>query len=261
MSTLERDPGVLRSRLWPRMVGAVALAVVGACGAMLLMIPARSASLLSRSNWDLATALPSYRDFPADWNYSLQGTVRRQAPSSTTASPPRAEAPASVYAPADCGNVPKILGLYESSRFAAVVRVNPSTDEIASATALSSDEPNLNARFIIWPVNDGPALIANYLDWIGRCGSYSVSSAEPGNQIADARTVTTTVDTRSANDAVAVTRFSEETAGGQRPSSTYHVMYYAVRGILLECATNLNGSDIDLVKRLALQTLQRLRTL
>jgi hypothetical protein len=246
---------------WPRVVGAVALAVIGACGVTLLVIPARPANLISRSNWDLATALPSSRDFPANWNYGLEGTVRRQAKPSTTASRPRgAGAPTAVYAPADCGNVPTILGLYETSRFAAIVHVDQSTDEVASATVFSSDEPDLNARFIIWPVPDGPALIANYLDWIGRCDSYSVSSAVPGNQITDVRTVTTTVDTHSA-DAVAVTRFSDETAGTQNPSSTYHVMYYAVRGVLLECATNLHGSDVDLVKRLAAQTLQKLRRL
>jgi hypothetical protein len=240
---------------WPRAVGAVALAVLGACGATLLVVPSRSSSLTSRSNWDLATVLPSYRDFPASWNYELEGTVRRAAPANNAA--PRHPA---VYAPAECGNVPTILGLYETSRFAAMVRVDPSTDDIASATVLSSDEPNLNARFIIWPVPDGPALIANYLDWIGRCGSYSMSSAGPDNQTTDVRTVSTTVDNHSA-DAVAVTRYSDETVGSQNPSSTYHVVYYAVRGVLLECATNLNGHDVDLVKRLAAHSLKKLHAL
>ena len=118
------------------------------------------------------------------------------------------------------------------------MHVDRNTGSIARATVASSDEPEPNARFIIWPRPDGPALIVNYLDWLGRCGS-------------------TRVDARSADGAdaaVAVTR-SSASAG------TYHVMYYAVRGVLLECATNLEGADVDLVKRLGAQTLQRLRAL
>lgn len=247
---------------WPRVVSALALVVLAVCGAALLMPGPRPTSLTPRSNWDLATTLPSYRDFPPNWNYQLEGTVRRRAPASSTAPAPAA-APTSAYkayAPADCGNAPKILDLYKTARFSAMVHVDPNTNDIASATVLSSDEPNLNARFIIWPVPDGPALIADYLDWIGRCGSYSMSTAGPDNQIVDARTVTTTVDARS-DDTVTVTKAFDETVADQPPVSTYHVMYYAVRGVLLECATNLNGSDIDLVKRLAAQTLQKLHAL
>lgn len=129
---------------------------------------------------------------------------------------------------------------------------------------MSSDEQEPNARFVIWPLSNGPALIANYLDWLARCDSYRITSSHVDSQIKDVRTVTTTVDARSAecaDAAVAVTRSSMVTAGTRSPSSTYHVMYYAVRGVLLECATNLEGADVDLVKRLAAQTLQKLRAL
>lgn len=236
------------------MVGAVALVVLGACGATLVAIPARPASLLSRSNWNLAQALPTYRDFPSDWNYALQGLVRRRP------LPLRAAVPAAVYAPSDCGNVPKILGLYDAIHFAAMVHVDPSKDDIASATVLSSDEPDHHFRFIIWPVPDGRSLIADYLDWIGRCGSYSVSSTDPTSYITGTRTVSTTVVSHSG-DAVAITRVSAETDDSQGFSLKYHVIYYAVRGIVLECATNLAGADVDLMKKLADQTLHRLRTL
>jgi hypothetical protein len=243
---------------WPRVVGAVALVVLGACGAALVVIPSRPTSLISRSNWDLAKALPSDHDFPPDWNYALQGTVRRAAPKNDEASREPGVRPTSVYAPADCGNVPKILGLYKTANFAALVHVDRSKDDVASATVLSSDEPEPNARFIIWPVPDGPALIADYLDWIGRCHSYSLSAVDPDGQVTDTRTVVTTVDTRDGDDAVTVTRSTND---DQSPTASYHVVYYAVRGILLECATNWSGSDVDLVKRLAVETLNRLRGL
>lgn len=41
----------------------------------------------------------------------------------------------------------------------------------AAATG-ESDERGPNARFALWAVADGPARIANYLDWLNRCGSY-----------------------------------------------------------------------------------------
>jgi hypothetical protein len=209
--------------------------------------------------------LPSYRDFPADWNYALEGTVRRAAPANNAASRhPGTQVPASVYTPAECQDIPKIVGLYQTARFAAMVHVDRNTADIAEATVLSSDEPEPNARFIIWAVPDGPALIANYLGWLGRCGSYRITPADADRQVADDLTVTTTVEAPSADGAdaaVAVTRSSIVTAGRRSTSAPYHVRYYAVRGVLLECATNLEGRDIDLVKRLAAQTLQKLRAL
>lgn len=100
-----------RSRLRPRVVGAAALAVIGTCGALLMLVPSRSASLTSRSNWDLATALPSYGDFPADWNYTLEGAVRRAAPANNAApGHPGAQAPPSVYVRAECQST-KVLSV------------------------------------------------------------------------------------------------------------------------------------------------------
>lgn len=60
--------------------------------------------------------------------------------------------------------------------------------------------------------------------------------------------------------AVAVTR-TFTTADGRDPSSTYHVAYYAVRGVLLECTSYLQGADLDLVRQLATRTVQKLRAL
>lgn len=51
------------------------------------------------------------------------------------------------------------------------------------------------------------------------------------------------------------------TADGRDPSSTYHVAYYAVRGVLLECTSYLQGADLDLVRQLATRTVQKLRAL
>lgn len=139
MSNLEPDPSsrasepvVARSQLWPRLVGAVALAVLGACGVTLLVIPSRPPSLISRSNWDLATVLPTIHDFSADWNYSLDGPLRRAAPANTTASRhPSAPGPASVYTPAECENIPKVVELYGTPDFAAMVHVDRNTETIA----------------------------------------------------------------------------------------------------------------------------------
>lgn len=68
--------------------------MLGACGAALVLTapPANqaraAASLLSRSNWVLATALPASQDVPADWGYSLTGRLRRAVSPSTV--PPAA---------------------------------------------------------------------------------------------------------------------------------------------------------------------------
>lgn len=114
----------------PRAIGAISLAVLGACGAALVLTapPANqaraAASLLSRSNWVLATALPASQDVPADWGYSLTGRLRRAVSPSTV--PPAAlpnTSRAAVYSPAGCGNIPKILD-HSSADLAAYVQID-----------------------------------------------------------------------------------------------------------------------------------------
>lgn len=259
----------------PRAIGAISLAVLGACGAALVLTapPANqaraAASLLSRSNWVLATALPASQDVPADWGYSLTGRLRRAVSPSTV--PPAAlpnTSRAAVYSPAGCGNIPKILD-HSSADLAAYVQIDRDVQvfgqdaPLDAAATGESDERGPNARFALWAVADGPARIANYLDWLNRCDSYQVTNHFLDGTVKNERTVTTEVEALSAGGAdaaVAVTR-TFTTADGRDPSSTYHVAYYAVRGVLLECTSYLQGADLDLVRQLATRTVQKLRAL
>jgi hypothetical protein len=263
---------------WPRLVGAVALSVLGVCGVTLLAIQPRSdsgASLASRSDWDLATALPTGADFPADWGYSVAGQLRRATPSKTQSgnpapSVPPPQGPTAAYTPATCGTIPKILDQSSGGALAAYVQVDRYTQIWAqdaappnSAATGESREHGPNARFAIWVVPDASARIANYQDWLGRCGSYRVTNYDYGNRAKNERTVTTVVEAPSADGAdaaVTVTR-SFVTIGSHDPSSTYHVVYYALRGVLLECSIYMDGADADLVKGVAAHTLQKLRAL
>lgn len=138
----------------PRAIGAISLAVLGACGAALVLTapPANqaraAASLLSRSNWVLATALPASQDVPADWGYSLTGRLRRAVSPSTV--PPAAlpnTSRAAVYSPAGCGNIPKILD-HSSADLAAYVQIDRDVqvfgqdaplDAAATGKAMSAD--------------------------------------------------------------------------------------------------------------------------
>ena len=276
MGSLAAQPVAPRSQPWPRVVGAIALAVLGACGATLLMTAPRSnhasASLASRTDWVLATALPNSADFPADWGYSLTGRLQRAIPSTTVASSPQpnpAPAAAAIYAPAACGSIPKVLD-HSGGALAAYVQVDryaqlfvqdaPPADAAATGEAR---EHGPNARFAIWVVPDAPARIANYLNWLGQCGSYHITNHFIDGQVKDQRNVTTAVETRSAagaDAAVTVTR-TFTTVGSRDPSSTYHVAYYAVHGVLLECTIYMEGAELDQVKQIASHTLQKLGTL
>jgi hypothetical protein len=268
-----RTAQLRRPHPWPRVVGAVAVAVLGACGATLLVVGPRSdhgtasaTSLLSRSDWDLATALPTSADFPADWGYSLAGRLQRTTPSSVAPKPGPA---AAVYTPAECGTVPKILNQSGAS-LAAYVQVDLQTqiyvqDAVPADAAATGErrEHGPNTRYAIWTVPDSQARVADYLQWLGRCASYRVTNYDRGSELKDERTVTTVVDARSADGAdaaVAVTR-SFTTSGSHDPPSTYHLLYYAVRGVLLECSIYMDGGDADLVKQVAARTVQRLRAL
>ncbi|KZS59800.1 hypothetical protein [Mycobacterium ostraviense] len=274
MGSQAAGPAPSRSQPWPRVVGGAALAVLGACGAALLVTAPRSdtapANLASRTDWDLATALPAGTDFPSDWGYSLTGRLRRAAtadPGALTTAPH--QDPAAAYEPGSCGDIPEILD-HAGGALAAYVQVDRYAqlfvqDAAAADFAATGEgrEHGPNARFAIWVVSDAAARIANYLDWLGRCGSYRVTNYFFDGRVKNHRTVTTQVGVRSAagaDAAVTVTR-TFTTIGSRDPSSTYHVTYYAVRGVLLECTIYMEGPELDLVQKLAGQTLQRLRAL
>jgi hypothetical protein len=261
-----------------RVVGAVALALLTACGVTLWLIAPRpneahasSASLLSRSDWVLATALPTSGDFPADWGYSLAGRLRRAAPTGTAPSStrPRPGPAAAAYEPATCGDLPKILS-QSGDALAAYVQVDRFTqifvqDAVPGDAAATGErrEHGPNARFSIWAVPDSQARIAGYLDWLGRCGSYRVTNYDRGSEVKSDRAVTTQVEARSADgaDAAVVVTRTFTPSGSIDPPSTYHVAYYAVRGVLLECAIYMEGADADVVRQVATRTLQKLRDL
>lgn len=259
-----------RDRPWPQVVGVAAVVVLGICGAVLLVRAPHDSSLASRTNWALATALPTSVDFPQDWGYSLTGRLQR-APSTAAPSPTPtvSTAAAAEYAPVDCGTIPHLLD-HSGAALAAFVHVDryaqlfvqdaPPAD--AAATG-ESHEHGPNARFAIWVVPDGPAQITHYLNWIGRCGSYRVTNHFLDGEVKNRREVATSVESRSADGAdaaVVVTRkFTPVT--GRDPASSYHVEYYAVRGVLLECTIYLEGVELQQVKGVAAQTLRKLHSL
>lgn len=257
------DSRVRRYRIGPRVISAAALVVLGACAAVVVGFPTPSVGLRSSPNWDLAKLLSGIHDFPADWNYSLRGSLRRTDPDADVAAPSGSAAgPASVYAPPECAVVPKIVELFGRPGFAALVRVDRQTDAIARPVLMSSDEPVPNAHFAIWPVRDGWAMIAKYVDWLGRCGSYRVTSTVAGSGNEQVRTVNTVIESRPGADreaALAVTRSTTVDAPVAGMPLVYHVSYHWVRGVLLECATNMVDGDVDVVNRVAAQTLQRIR--
>jgi hypothetical protein len=262
-----------RGRPWPRVVGAVALAVLGACGVVVLVAPARSKappSLASHSNWALARALPAGRDFPADWGYGVSGPLRRSPiPDTVVSSTPPPGVPRAVYAPAACTKIPTMLdhagasmGPIMSVDRYTELQVNPTAFMDSEATG-EIDEVGPRAGITIWVAPDGPARIANYVDWLGHCDSYHVTNYDGNGRLKNERTVKTVVEARSAagaNAALTVTR-SFTVIGNPARSATYHVGYYALRGVILECHIFMDGPDRDLVQKRAAQTLQRLGAL
>lgn len=274
MGSQAAEPPAARSQPWPRVVGATAVAVLGVCGAAVLMAapcPDNAPThLASRTDWALATALPASADFPSDWGYSLTGRLRRAAtpdPSALNAAP--RQDPSAVYEPGTCADIPKVLD-HAGGALAAYVQVDRYAqlfvqDAAAADFAATGEghEHGPDARFAIWVVPDTTVWVANYVDWLGRCGSYRVTNYFFDGRVKNRRSVTTQVGMRSADSAdaaVMVTR-TFATLGSRDPSSTYHVTYYAVRGVLLECTIYMEGPDLDLVQKLAGQTLQRLRAL
>lgn len=273
MKSLAAPPVAARSRSWPRVVGVVALTVLGVCGATLLVTPPRgntaSNSLAAKTDWALATALPASADFPADWGYSLTGRLQRLTPAAAAPSSPQPNPAAANYEPTACGNIPAVLD-HSGAALAAYVQVDryaqlfvqdaPPAD--AAATG-EGREHGPNARFAIWVVPDGPARVANYLNWVAECGTYHVTNHFLDGEVKNHRNVSTSVEARSADgaDAAAAVTRTFTTVNSRDPASTYHVAYYAVRGVLLECTIYMEDTDLDQVKQIASRTVQRLRAL
>ncbi|PQM44201.1 hypothetical protein C1Y40_05639 [Mycobacterium talmoniae] len=133
----------------------------------------------------------------------------------------------------------------------------------ASATG-ETDNAGPAAHFMIWAVADAPTLIAEYRAWLTRCGSYHVTAHDLPDQARHDRAATTVIDADPVTDAdaaIAVTRSFVATDDGDTTSSTHHVSYFAVRGLLLEATTTMDGGDVDLVARLAAQTVWKLHAL
>jgi hypothetical protein len=232
-----------------------------------LVAPAHSASLATRSNWALAATMPTSRDFPAGWGYQLFGWLPRAHPADTVTPTPPPAGPGAVYAPAACANVPKILSR-SGAALAGEVGVNRYTELFAwGAESLEapatgdSERRGPNARLWIWLAPDGPARIANYLDWLDNCDSYHVTNYGVRGEVRNERTVATAVEARSPDGSYAAVTRTFTLVGGHEPPLTDHVSYYAVRGVILECWIYMDGSDRDLVRQRAAQTLQRLRAL
>lgn len=258
--------------IWPRAVGALAMAVLGACGLTVALRapPSHSAaSLAGRSNWALAAALPKSSDFPADWGYGLAGELQRSTPTVAPAPNTAPQLPSAAYGPPACGSIPRILDHREDAR-GPHVTVDRYKQLVALEAGLADadatgerHEIGPYATFMILVVRDGPAEIAEYAEWLRRCGSYRVTNFGRNRQHKNDRTVTTVPDDSwpgGADAAISVTR-SFVTVGSQDPPSTYHVAYYALRGIVLECSIYMEGPDVDVAKRLATATIQKLRAL
>jgi hypothetical protein len=255
------DPAPLprrRVRLGPRALSAIALTVLGVCAATIAALPARPESLRSLSNWHLAELLPTADDFPPDWNYGLTGAVHRSVPGHAPRSAPT---PARDYVPPSCGPDPAIAELDSGTGDAARVYVDRDTDEIARPRLLGEENPDPHAEIVIWPVSDGRARIAKYVDWLHTCGRYTINSLDPLHHTPRTSAITATIDSRPVDGddvSLAFTRSSTQIAPRPGSAIVTHVTYYWVRGVLLECSTNLSGAVGDVVNHVVAQTLQKL---
>jgi hypothetical protein len=260
-------------RGWPAVVGAAAFVVLGVCAGMVLIAapPAgQRPGLASRSNWALAAALPPAEDFPADWNYTISGALRRiLTPDSVASSGVPRPGPRAVYEPSACTDIPSILNHFGAA-LGPQVGVDESHDLVAAnaeltdalATGQTSDQ-EFNAYIQLWVVPDGPARIANYVAWLSRCGTYQVTNYGFQGELLDTLSATTAIDSRVTDGADAAAAVSITFAVVSNPSlhRTYHVVFYAVRDVVVECRMYMQGKDIDVVKRRATQTVQKLRAL
>ena len=226
-----------------RVIAGLALLVIGACGLTWVLAerPDRTVSLMGRPTWQLAGALPSAADFPADWGYTLAGNLGRVTALPVPAPQPPADPDS--YRPAECGQFPSIdqmPGQALGSTAAASVDVN-----------LPGENYQLGhkAHFNLYAVDDPGALIGEYTDWVVRCTSYRNVAVNPSTGGIEYRDVTQVADTRLPDGV----DFGVSVNGSR--------MYYAVRGVVLQVWTNLEGADQALIADLAARTARKLRAL
>lgn len=220
----------------------MALAVLVACGLVWFAVPRQAKPAGPLSNWALATALPTSEDFPAGWQYSLRGSLTPP----TIVTHPLEKNPDETFEPAECAYSP----MDEIGK-----------DEVASVEAYPPGEGGQHGHKVhywIWAVADGPGLVSQYMDWLGRCHTYRYSYRNPetGATVQDT-VVTTKVDipVPEGVDAAAADAYGSDTSAGPTHFS------YAVRGVLLECDFGVRGEDLALAQRLADQTVRKLLAL
>lgn len=225
------------------MIAGLALLVIGACGLAWVLAGRadHTASLVGRPTWQLAGALPGAADFPADWGYTLAGNLGRVTPLPVPAPQPPDDPDS--YRPAECGqltSIDQMPGQVLGSAGAASVDVN-----------LPGEDYQLGgkAHFYLYAVDDPAALIAAYTDWVGRCTRYRNVAANPSTGGIEYRDVTQVADTRLPDGA----DVGVSVNGSQ--------MYYAVRGVVLQVWTNLEGADQTLIADLVARTTRKLRAL
>ena len=250
----------------PRLVGALALVVLAGAGAADLLIPARPASLVGQSNWALAQTLPTQDEFPAAWNYRISGAVGfatpRPAPDTGGA---ESQLPTADYTPGECGALPAALlpawqapELHIDRTPVGVARARAFWAGMVAAGDRHDAEPN--AEFTITAPADPAGLVDEYLDWLGRCGSYRVSVFDPSTDRRTARSAVTSVEHPAAGAALTVTQGFLDDADDARPHE-YRLSLYPVRGLLLTCRTSFVGADADRIDALAAETARKLAAL
>lgn len=232
-----------------RIITAVALLVIASCGAAWALTARedRSASLVGRPTWQLAGALPASSDFPPDWGYTLTGQLGRVTPQPVPATR-QPEGPDS-FRPAECGQL---------------LPIDQMPGQLGNGAGASVDvnlpgegyQLGHKAHFYLYAVDDPGALIAQYTDWVRGCSNYHYSGTNPSSgQVVD-RDVTRVVDTElpdGADFGVSV--------DGKRMSGDGSRMYYAVRGVIVQAWTTMEGDDQELIGDLVAQTVRRLRAL
>lgn len=246
-----------------RLLGALAVLVLGVCGVVTARSVSPPASLAGTSHWMLATTLPTRAEVDPDWAYTLHGTLGYATPPQ----PRRPQEPAPSwpmprFTPQSCGDLPDLVVIPG----AAVARV---TVDSAPRAPLSAAQPAMPASaatgfipisrpqmaFRLWAVTDAVAEIAHYRRWLDSCRSYRATTTSRRETIAT--DIDTTIDL-GADAAIAVTRTG--TADGADPP-IQHARYYAVRGLLLECFTTMGDDDTESMATLCARTVRKLQKL
>ncbi|BBY55438.1 hypothetical protein H7J07_09680 [Mycobacterium koreense] len=199
------------------------------------------ASLVGRPAWELAAALPSADDVPAEWDYSLSGKIGRVTPVPTPIAP--LSVSAERYTPRECGDIPvldQIPG--DAAVYGGSARVE---------LTLPGEHYQLGhkAHFYLYTVDEPRTVIADYIDWAQRCTRYHYSGTNAQSGSYEDYDATRTVDTALPDGAEAGVAVN-----GER-------FAYLVRGIMVQGYTNMEGGDRELIERLVAATVRKLAAL